>query len=104
MLALWQTAAQALVRAARELGLEPGKDLDLVGWALEEHFTGSYAAACPELREACAAATWSMADVGRMVLARIAERRREPDLPAARILLPMRLREPAGLKRWKETP
>jgi len=94
VLALWQTAARALVRAARELGLKIGQDLELVGWALEEHFDSSYARDCPELRESCATVTWSMADVGRLVLARIAERRREPDLPAARIMLPMKLREP----------
>jgi DNA-binding LacI/PurR family transcriptional regulator len=94
VLALWQTAARALVRAARELGLKLGRDLELVGWALEEHFDSSYARDCPELRESCATATWSMADVGRTVLARIAECRREPDLPAARIMLPMKLREP----------
>jgi transposase-like protein len=94
VLALWQTAARALVRAARELGLKLGRDLDVVGWALEEHFDTSYARDCPELRESCAAASWSMADVSRTVLNRIAERRREPDLPAARIMLPMKLREP----------
>jgi DNA-binding LacI/PurR family transcriptional regulator len=99
VLALWQTAAMALARAARELGLKLGKDIELVGWSLEEHFGHSYAADCPELREACATATWSMADVGRLVLNRIAERRREPDLPAARILLPMRLRAPAAPRR-----
>lgn len=94
VLALWQTAAMALARAARELGLRLGKDLDLVGWALEEHFDRGYATEAPELRECCATATWSLTDVGRLVLNRIGERRREPDLPAARILVPMRLREP----------
>jgi len=94
VLALWQTAARAVVRAAREMGLKLGRDLDLVGWALEEHFDSSYSRDCPELRESCATATWSMADVGRTVLARIAERRRDPDLPGARIMLPMKLREP----------
>jgi len=96
VLALWQTAAQALARAARELGLKLGKDLDLVGWSLEEHFDRNYTRDCPELRDSCATVTWSMADVGRLVLHRIEERRREPDLPAARILLPMKLREPGA--------
>jgi DNA-binding LacI/PurR family transcriptional regulator len=96
VLALWQTAARAVVRAARELGLKIGQDLELVGWALEEHFDSSYARDCPELRTSCATATWSIADVSRLVLTRIAERRREPDLPAARIMLPMKLREPKG--------
>jgi DNA-binding LacI/PurR family transcriptional regulator len=94
VLALWQTAAMALACAARELGLKLGTDLEVVGWSLEEHFDRGYAADCPELREASATVTWSMTEVGRLALNRIAERRREPDLPAARILVPMRLREP----------
>jgi DNA-binding LacI/PurR family transcriptional regulator len=102
VLALWQSAAQALVRAARECGLQLGQDLELVGWSLEEHFAQTYTAGHPELREACATVTWSMADVGRTVLNRIAERRREPDLPAARVLLPMKLREPTTQARKRQ--
>ena len=85
VLALWQTAALALARAAGDLGLTLGEDIDVVGWSLEEHLDGGYAADCPELRDACAAVTWSMADVGRTILSRIEERRRAPDLPDARI-------------------
>jgi DNA-binding LacI/PurR family transcriptional regulator len=94
VLALWQTAAQALVRAARELGLKPGKDLEIVGWTLEEGFDRHYTSAFPELQSACATVTWSMADVARMVLDRIEERHRKPDQPNVSVLLPMRLREP----------
>ncbi|HOX06579.1 MAG TPA: hypothetical protein PK280_09270, partial [Planctomycetota bacterium] len=54
----------------------------------------AYAAACPELARTGAAATWSMADVGRTVLDRIEERRRKSGLPTVRITLPMKLREP----------
>ena len=94
ILALWQTAALALARAARELGLKLGEDIELVGWSLEEHLERSYTADCPELLKNCATVTWSMADVGHLVFNRIEERRREPDLPAARVLLPMKLRLP----------
>ena len=99
VLALWQTAALALARAAGGLGLTLGEDLDIVGWSLEEHFDREYAADCPELRERCATATWSMADVGRTILSRIEERRRAPDLPDARVLLPMKLLEPGARPR-----
>jgi DNA-binding LacI/PurR family transcriptional regulator len=96
VLVLWQTAATALARAARELGLTLGTDLDVVGWSLEEHFEKEYAVDCPQLRETCATVTWSMTDVGRLVFDRLEARRRVPDLPAARVLLPMRLRGPQG--------
>lgn len=94
VLALWQTAARSIARAARELGLKLGRDLDVVGWSLDEHLDRRYAQECPELRESCAAVTWSMADLGRAIFGRIEQRRREPDAPAVRILLPMKLREP----------
>jgi DNA-binding LacI/PurR family transcriptional regulator len=96
ILALWQTAALALARAARELGLKLGHDLELVGWSLEEHLERSYMADCPELLKNCATVTWSMADVGHLIFNRIEERKREPELPAARVLLPMKLRLPAS--------
>jgi DNA-binding LacI/PurR family transcriptional regulator len=102
VLALWQTAATALARAAQDLGLNLGEDLDIVGWSLEEHFDEGYAAECPQLRRNCATITWSMADVGRTILSRIDERRRNPDLPDARIMLPMRLREPAAPRNSQE--
>lgn len=94
VLALWSTAAISLARSALELGLKLGKDIDIVGWCLDDHYDTKYAAACPELARDCAAVTWSMSDVGRSIFARIQERRRTPDLPTARILLPMKLREP----------
>lgn len=99
ILALWQTAARALARAVRELGLTLGEDVDIVGWSLEEHLDRGYAADCPELRDACATVTWSMADVGRTIFSRIEERRRAPDLPNARVLLPMKLLEARALPR-----
>ncbi len=94
VLALWHSAALALARAALEQGLKLGEDLVIAGWCLEEHYESGYAAACPELARTGAAATWSMADVGRTVLDRIEERRRKPTLPTVRITLPMNLREP----------
>jgi DNA-binding LacI/PurR family transcriptional regulator len=93
VLALWDAAALNLARAALAMGLKLGTDLDIVGWELEEHYEKNYAAVCPELAASCAAVTWSMADVGRAVLSRIEERRRDPDLPNATVLLPMHLRK-----------
>ena len=97
VLALWQTAAKALAAATRELGLRLGSDLEVVGWSLDEGYARGYSAEFPELRERCATVTWSMTDVGETLLNRIAERRRSTELPDARVMLPMRLREPSTL-------
>lgn len=96
VLALWQTAAQAIARAARELGLRLGHDLDLAGWALEEQIGQIYPGDCPELLAAAATVTWSMTDVAHLVFNRIESRHRDPTVPPARLLLPMKLREPIG--------
>jgi len=94
ILALWQTAALALAHAARELGLKLGEDVELVGWSLEEQLGQSYVADCPELLTHCATVTWTMVDVVRAVFNRLEERQREPELSAATILMPMKLRMP----------
>lgn len=98
MLALWDTAAISLARAALELGLIPGRDLDIAGWCLEENFETDYASLCPELANNCAAVVWNMADVARSVFNRLDDRLEEPDLPPAHILLPMKLWAPAAAR------
>lgn len=97
VLALSSTAAAALARAAVEMGIKLGEDLDLVGWSLDEQIPQDYAA-CPEFGERCAVVCWSMKAVAQSVLSRIAERRRAPDLPDATIMLPMAIREPSGVR------
>ncbi len=44
ILALWQEAAEALITAARERRLVPGRDFEMVGWSTEEHYDEGYAA------------------------------------------------------------
>lgn len=97
VLALWDTAALELANAALELGLTLGQDLDIVGWSISEHYESLYAARCPELARSCATVTWLLTDVARSVLDRIEARQRTPDLPAANILLPMKLRGPMAV-------
>lgn len=98
VLALWDTTAIALARAALELGLKLGRGLDIAGWCLEENFETDYASLCPELAQNCAAVVWNMADVARSVFNRLEDRLEEPDLPPARILLPMKLWAPATVR------
>jgi len=91
VLGLWHEAAAALVRAATELGLRPGSDLDVVGWTPEEQYDTVYRAlfdgGAPP-----ATMVWSVAELARAAVARLAERRAKPALAPALIKIPVRLR------------
>ena len=89
VLALWTDVALALAAAARKLGLVPGRDLDVVGWALEAHLE--------KYRPAFAGGpvspmvVWRVEDLARAAVARLAERRADPEMPAMRIAVGTRL-------------
>jgi DNA-binding LacI/PurR family transcriptional regulator len=91
VLGLWYDAATELFRAAAELGLEPGKDVEIVGWTAEEQYEGAYRVAFngaplpPTM-------VWSVAELARLAIARLAERRSKPAMPPALIKVPARLR------------
>jgi hypothetical protein len=91
VLALWQDAAVALIRAAREAGMTLGTDIEIVGWILEEHLEMGIAHAVIEdgLRSPCV--TWSMKNVARLLINRIQERIATPGVPDACVYAPMRL-------------
>jgi len=91
VLGLWYDAAIELVRAAAELGLQPGKDVEIVGWTAEEQYEGAYrvafnGAALPPTM------VWSVAELARLTIARLAERRVRPEMPPTLIKVPARLR------------
>ncbi len=90
ILALWQTATQALVRASRVLGLKPGEDFEMVGWANEEEYERSF---CPLFSpgEVQPAIVWRVASMAETALARLEERRANPQLPAIHLRIPTRL-------------
>jgi DNA-binding LacI/PurR family transcriptional regulator len=94
ILALWQSDALALARAAADLKLEVGKDFRMVGWCPEELFDAQYApgfgagAVPPTI-------TWSIRTMAETAVARLAERRENPTLAPLRVKVPVRLR-PAG--------
>jgi LacI family transcriptional regulator len=90
VIALWANVATAVARAAANLGLELGRDLELVGWATEEEFE-SYRDFFPHGR-APATVTWRIETLAETALARLAERRTHPHLPPARINVETRLR------------
>jgi len=91
VLGLWHDAASELVRTAVELGLEPGNEVGIVGWTAEEQYDSVYrmgfnGAALPPTM------VWSIAELARMTVARLAERRVRPEMPPTLIKVPARLR------------
>jgi len=91
VLALWTDMTLPVVAAARKLKLALGRDLDVVGWAIEECYE-SYRPRFDKGRMP-PMITWKTADLARMAIARLIERRDDPDLPLVRINVATRLRE-----------
>jgi LacI family transcriptional regulator len=91
VLGLWHDAALELVRAAQELKLKPGRDVEIVGWCAEELYESWY---CGLFAGAPVPTTmvWSMAQLARLTIARLAERRAFPALDPALIKVPVRCR------------
>jgi hypothetical protein len=85
----------AAARAARELGLALGRDLDLVGWCAEGHWDRAYEAAFGP-GQVPPTVTWSVTQMAEAALARLAERRAHPELPTMRMNIETRLRAPGG--------
>jgi len=99
VLGMWYGAVAALVQAAAELGLASGRDVEIAGWTCDEEYDGAYRAlfggAPPPLTM-----VWSVAELARLTVARLAERRLKPAMPPALIKVPARLRLPE--QPWQE--
>jgi len=91
VIALWSSLAAAAASAAAELGLELGRDLELVGWSMDEIYETDYR---PLFRAGRVppTVTWSARAMAEAAFARMAERRLNPGLPALRVRIPMRLK------------
>jgi DNA-binding LacI/PurR family transcriptional regulator len=91
ILALWRGAALETAAAARELGLELGRDVQLVGWCAEEQYAEGW---LPHFAPAAvpAVVSWSMAALAEAAVARLAERRAHPGMIPLRLAVPTRLR------------
>ena len=98
ILAPWQDLAHAIMQAAHERRLTPGKDFDVVGWSTEEDYPS-----LPPGRIARAAIppmiVWSMARMADVALARLIERRAAPQQPTTATKIPVILRIPAATRR-----
>jgi DNA-binding LacI/PurR family transcriptional regulator len=91
IICLWQEFVEGLKAAADELGLKIGKDFEVVSWSPEELYESSY---CRAFAGGAVppAVTWRVADMVATALDRLAERARNPNLPALRLKVPTRLR------------
>lgn len=90
VVALWRGCALALVAAAADLGLAVGRDFRMVGWCPEELYDVEYA---PAFRggEVPPVISWSVRTMAETAMARLAERRANPELPALLVKVPVRL-------------
>ena len=89
LIALWGELAIRAARIVTEMGLSPGRDIEIVGWCAEERYD-AYAALFPE-RMAPPTVVWSLAGLADAAVARLAERRARPDLPVIRLQVATRL-------------
>lgn len=90
VVALWAGLAIPVARAAEELGLVLGRDLDLVGWSMDEVFESTYRPSFPPGRVP-PTVTWSVRTMAEAALARMTERRQNPALAALRVRIPVKL-------------
>jgi DNA-binding LacI/PurR family transcriptional regulator len=93
VLALWSRMSQAVAGAARELGLVLGKDLDIVGWSIEELYESAYRPGFPD-GKVPPAIVWSASAMAQTAVTRLAERRANSNLPPMKISVPVKLRLP----------
>mgnify|MGYP000877830145 CR=1 FL=1 len=91
VLALWQGASALVARAARELGLVPGRDLDMVGWSTDGDYQSEF---LPNFAGGPVppAVVWDVDRLARAAVARLAERRADPQESPVMIKIPTRLR------------
>ena len=82
---------RAVVTAARELRLVPGRDFEMVGWWTDETYESEY---LPLFGKGPVppAVTWSIATMTQFALARVEERRARPQFPSIQLRVHTRLR------------
>jgi DNA-binding LacI/PurR family transcriptional regulator len=91
VLALWRTMCLGVLMACADLGIEVGKDLEVVGWCPVEQYEREF---LPQLQgsKAPPVVNWSIAQMAEAALDRLAERRANPNMPAIRINIRTSLR------------
>jgi DNA-binding LacI/PurR family transcriptional regulator len=71
VLALWQHFAISMARAASDLGVKIGRDIDMVGWCKEEEYEGLYVPGFSG-HEVPPAVMWSVGDMASTAMRQIA--------------------------------
>lgn len=92
VLALWASWTHATGTVARELGLEPGRDLEVVGWCTEQQYDQDYTAGF-DGAQIPATVVWNPDEMADTAIARLAARREQPDMPPTLIQVNVRLLE-----------
>jgi LacI family transcriptional regulator len=92
LVGLWQGFPPALLSAAEELGLKVGRDVDVVGWSTEE----GYDSYCSLFKRGQIPPTmvWSITEVARNAIERLAIRRLNPSLAPVLVKVPARMKMP----------
>jgi DNA-binding LacI/PurR family transcriptional regulator len=90
VLSLWTGQTNTVGRVARELGLEIGKDLDLVGWSTEQGYR-NYLEREYGPGKAPPTVVWSTTEMCRVAVTRLLWHVREPNLKPLRVSVPTRL-------------
>ena len=88
---LWTSMGPIIYRAAREMGLEHGRDYEMVCWSTEELYDSHYRPAFGD-GPVPPAVTWSVDTMAETTMIRLAERRENPKMPTLRVKIPTRLR------------
>jgi DNA-binding LacI/PurR family transcriptional regulator len=91
VLAMWQDKTEALARAAGDLGLVPGRDFEMVGWVTVEGYAEFYRPLFGK-GPVPPAVTWSREVLAETALARLEQRRANPELPPIHLSIPTELR------------
>jgi DNA-binding LacI/PurR family transcriptional regulator len=96
VLGLWHDAIRRLVQVADERKLRQGRDIEFVGWSLAEDYENTYCSFFPA-GHVPPTMVWELAELARMTINRLFERRQEPGLAPALLKVPARLRLPGDV-------
>ena len=93
VIAPWQGTGSSIVKAADELGLRLGTDLEMVGWSTLEQYETEYVQRFVN-QPVQPAVIWSVREMAEVCIIRLAQRRADPGLPVTKTRIPTQLRLP----------
>ncbi len=91
LLAMWQDATIATVHALNDLGLNLGKDIDVVGWCTEMNYS-DLGMRLWSGRYHLPMVTWNTDTLAAVVVDRLIQRGKKPGLPPLNITVPATLK------------